>query len=91
MLGRLRMSVDDCIKEYTDLAGVVFGNPRTFSIRGPALWPREKYNHQRLKNAIIQVVEKHDLSDINAPEGQRLASDEDKCKTYVLSSKYFRI
>ena len=91
MLGRLRMSVDDCIKAYKDLDGDIFRNPRTFSIRGPALWPKGKYDHRGLERAIRQVVQKHDPPDLT-PHNARpeLASDPDKCKTYV-SSKYFRV
>ena len=28
MLGRMRMSIDDCINEYQKLGSIVFGNPR---------------------------------------------------------------
>ena len=53
MLGRLRMSVDESLQAYRDLAGKVFASPRWFSFFGLA---RDMYDHHELKKAIDAVV-----------------------------------
>jgi hypothetical protein len=54
MLSRLRMTVEDCIWEYENLAGRVFGNPRLFhSTFVPTWWlKRPKYDAENLEFAI---------------------------------------
>ena len=58
MLSRLRMTVDDALEEYRNLAGDIFGHPRKASMRGPLLWPRGKYSAEKLKKAVSKVVAK---------------------------------
>lgn len=53
MLGRLRMTVDDCIKEYETLGEAVFGNPRPPSMKG-LLW--HKFNSDDLRQVIENVT-----------------------------------
>ena len=80
MLGRLRMSIDDCIKEYENLGGQVFANPRWFHIRGPLFCPRDKYDHKVLKR-IIQSIVNDRVPKINKfPGGKTFASDENRCR-----------
>ena len=62
MLGRLLMTVDECIAAYETLADGVFGHPRRFHIRRPPWIPRNKYNHRDLENIIKGIVEKNDHS-----------------------------
>jgi hypothetical protein len=58
MLSRLRMTVDDCIKEYENLAGSVFGNARVFHQTFlPTMWlQRPKYDAANLENVIKGVT-----------------------------------
>jgi hypothetical protein len=56
MLGRLRMSVEDCISEYATLSESIFGHPRRASWRGPILWPRDKYDGDTIKRAVVDVI-----------------------------------
>jgi hypothetical protein len=58
MLGRLRMSVDDCMEEYERLAGDVFGHRRWASVRGPIPWPRDKYDGKRIQRAVEAVMDR---------------------------------
>ena len=56
LLSRLRLSVQDALHIYENLARDIFGKPRLFSIRGPVPWPCAKHNHRRLEQAIKKVV-----------------------------------
>lgn len=57
MLGRLRMSVRDCISEYLAFGKHIFSRPRWLCIRGPLFFPfRDKYPARRIKNAVNSVV-----------------------------------
>lgn len=56
MLGRLRMSVDDCMREYETLSETIFGHPRRASVRGPIFWPRDKYDGDRIQKAVEDVI-----------------------------------
>ena len=49
MLGRLRISVTECIAAYLDLSEKVFSQPQDFT-------KREKFDPQALKEAIKTVV-----------------------------------
>jgi hypothetical protein len=91
MLSRLRMNIDDCIAEYTGLGNRIFGNQlrllhtqrRLFSLRGPILWNREKYDHKKLENAVQEVVNKRLNVSRDRAAGQMFPSDESRCRTYV--------
>ncbi len=60
MLGRLRMPVEDCLEEYKNLAGTVFGHPRHIHSIGAlgitSLTKRTKYKTSRLEDTIKEVV-----------------------------------
>jgi len=57
MLGRLRMSVEEALSAYENIAKHGFGHPRLRSSRGPIWWPgRPKYDSTPLENAIKTVV-----------------------------------
>jgi hypothetical protein len=54
MMGRLQMSVDECIEEYLKFSKKVFADGRRrFSMFG---WPRNKYHTRKLQMAIEEVV-----------------------------------
>ena len=85
MLGRLRMSVDEAIEDFTSLAGDVFGRPRLCCIRGPILWPRPKYDESNLENAVKGVVNKR-LPRLRAHIGNHFFnSNEMMCRTMVIA------
>ncbi len=56
MLGRLSMTVDECLDAYESLADEVFGHPRRLHVRKPPWIPRDKYDHTRLKKVIKWIV-----------------------------------
>ena len=58
MLGRLRMTVPDCLAEYDMLGEQVFGNPRTVTELNFALTTRTKYNADKLKQIYQDVTER---------------------------------
>lgn len=66
MLGRLRMTTDDCIEAYEVFGEKIFGQGRIFSQRGPFwVWWRAKYDATRLQEAVEEIVSK------NLPQVQR--------------------
>jgi hypothetical protein len=65
MLSRLRMTVDDCLTEYETFGETIFGHPRWWSIRGPLPFPRDKYNAQRIVDAVSDVVGRRNPSSDN--------------------------
>lgn len=85
MLGRLRMSIDDCIVEYETLGPKVFAHPRWFHLRTPLFWPRDKYDHRSLEKAIRGVIDRRSC---NVAGGDKcFASDENRCRTYEISPR----
>jgi hypothetical protein len=51
MLGRLRMSTNECIDAYIQMSKRVFGQPQGFT-------SREKFNPQDLEQAIKDIVKR---------------------------------
>ncbi|KAL6712759.1 hypothetical protein ACLMJK_009697 [Lecanora helva] len=85
MLGRLRMNIDDCISDYETLGGQVFGHSRWFHLRSPLWWPRDKYNHEVLKQVVMNVVKERAPKIDSFPGGQNFSFDENRCRTVVVS------
>lgn len=85
MLGRLRMSIDDCIAEYETLGPKVFAHPRWLHLRSPLFWPRDKYDHRSLEKAIREVIDRR--SPFVAGGDKSFASDENRCRTYEISPR----
>ncbi len=81
MLGRLRMSVDDCIDEYLRLGGRVFGKPRHFhQLVKPLIWvDRTKYDAKIFEDVIQDVTERRG----KIGGGSRFKSEPGLCKTCV--------
>jgi len=80
-LGRLRMSVDECIDNYPHMAEEIFRTSR-ISFRGK--W-RSKYDKEKLRTEIEKIVQKK-LPPITKDERtderfKRFPSPEDLCKT----------
>ena len=82
MLSRLRMTVDDCIKEYEDLAGSVFGNARIFHQTFlPTVWlKRPKYDAATLETVITGVLRRRGeiCPDL---DGSLFKTGRDMCRT----------
>ena len=70
MLGRLGMTVDECLDKYENLAHRVFKHPRTIHIRR-LLWPRSKYDATLLEGIIKGIVSEYEpsgLTESNYPQ-----------------------
>jgi hypothetical protein len=80
MLGRLRMTIDDCIEEYKKMGAAIFGKPRIFSMRGPILWNQEKYDHRKLETAIKDVIKRRH-SKADQVGDSMYPSNPDRCRT----------
>ena len=83
MLGRLRMNIDDCIKDYETLGEKVFGHSRWFHLRSPLFWIRDKYDHRVLEDVVREVVRKRVPKVATFPGGTNFAFDEKRCRSYV--------
>ena len=73
MLGRLEMDVDECISAYSELMKAVF---KAKSSRFPVSLngrTKARFDSNRLKNVIEQVIARHDVSktDLFNDEGLR--------------------
>ena len=79
MLGRLHMTVDECLEAYENLADHVFGHPRRLHIRKPPWIPRDKYDHTRLEYIIKKIVEERSPTGHNSTEFRQ--PNEDTCRT----------
>jgi hypothetical protein len=82
MLSRLRMSVDDCIHEYLELGGKVFGKPRHLYALVLPVWrfKRTKYDADVLKKVIEDVANRHGRRD----DAKLFESEEGLCQTLVV-------
>jgi hypothetical protein len=56
MLGRLRMSVDEALRQYTEFGNAVFGKARWWHERSIFYWPRAKYSTRRARGAIVDII-----------------------------------
>lgn len=89
MLSRLRMNVDECIAAYEELGQQIFGNRlpiihtqrRIFSLRGPLLWKREKFDDKKLEKAIKVIVDKQLRVSRESTARPMFPSHESRCKT----------
>lgn len=91
MLGRLQMDVNDCIKKYQELMGIVFKKRQGLmgslvdwiAKNGSFIWSGQIYDDKPLETQIKKLV-KEKLGDENAElyEGQGNAA----CKTYEFYS-----
>lgn len=92
MLGRLRMSVHDCLNEYRKFAESMFGNPRFASTRSPLYWPQPKYDHHPFESQFESLLRRYDKSFVDEkPREVLLGSDTKQCKTYVILRTRSRI
>ncbi|KAI1303287.1 acyl transferase/acyl hydrolase/lysophospholipase [Xylaria venustula] len=85
LLSRFRMTVEDCLKEYETMAGVIFGNPRMFhKLKGFVKW--NKYSTKDLEKAIKEVIERR--SQVSEDDTEPLfQTDIDTCRGVVLATQ----
>ena len=80
MLGRLSMTVDECLEAYEILSERVFGHPRWFHCRSILFFnPRDKYDPKKLEKVICDVIRQRDPDGRSSTELQQL--NEDMCRT----------
>jgi tetratricopeptide (TPR) repeat protein/predicted acylesterase/phospholipase RssA len=79
MLGRLEMSVDDCISAYTDLAAAVFGEKISRFPFGRNLQVKSRFDSAKLKTAIEKVV----TGSGSSADDMFVCKTRSKCKTFV--------
>jgi hypothetical protein len=82
MLSRLRMTVDDCIQEYLNLGGRIFGKPRRIhQLVKPLFWlNRTKYDAKVLENVIQDVTNRRG----NKGGGSCFEGEPDLCRRLVI-------
>jgi hypothetical protein len=100
MLGRLRMSIKDCIDTYCDLGGEVFGKKQPFHFLG-----QNKYDCTKLERIIREVVRRNnhgstaddpliaDSSVLNKSHNDKQERVQNRCipcRVYVLTQYFVR-
>ena len=82
MLGRLRMSIDDAVKEYLDLATAVYREKPPLRHGLPQIG-RGAYDHEILVSKVKELVHKHNqgnaVTTLVDPRG------EEACKVFVVA------
>ncbi|KAI9795901.1 MAG: hypothetical protein M1833_006628 [Piccolia ochrophora] len=81
MLGRLRMTVDECLEAYRHLDDDIFARPRRRSL----LWFRPKYDPHALQKSIGHIVREYAPAALQRGQEDVFASDPVQCKTAVVS------
>ncbi|MCJ1461612.1 hypothetical protein MMC07_000209 [Pseudocyphellaria aurata] len=86
MLGRLRMSVHDCLSEYRQIAESLFGNPRFASTKSALYWPQPKYDHHPFESQFESLLRRYDKTFSGVkPQESLLESDFNRGKTIAVS------
>ena len=81
MLGRFRMTVPDCIAEYKNLGGEVFGKPRFFTTLRFGVVNRTKYKAENLKRVFEDFTARRS-EQLSEPHGRvAFPSKRGLCKT----------
>lgn len=87
MLGRLRMDVDDSIIAFETVLDDVFSRKRWFHSRSLLFWPRPKFDHLMLEQAIRKLVRRRAPNFSDFPESSNFASSQHQCRTVVLAAR----
>ena len=85
MLGRLKMNVHESILAFDALLKEVLYHKRWFHHSSLLFWPRAKFNHQILEQAIQRLVSHHGPGVSSLFRSSDFAFDENQCKTIVLA------
>ncbi|KAI0884481.1 FabD/lysophospholipase-like protein [Annulohypoxylon maeteangense] len=88
MLGRFRMTVEDCIDEYTHLAGDVFGHPRHLhDMNTYGLIKRCKYDTKRFEAVIKDVIVRRVESGRNDLSNALFDTELGLCRVLVIANR----
>lgn len=85
MLGRLKMDVHDSILAFEALLKKMFYHERWFHYRSLLFWPRAKFDHQILEQAIQNLVNDYTPGGPSFPRSSDFAFDKNQCRTIVLA------
>ncbi|KAF2866966.1 acyl transferase/acyl hydrolase/lysophospholipase [Massariosphaeria phaeospora] len=89
MLGRFRMTVHDCLREYETMSNIIFGRPRLVSQRNIAIVPWSKYSAAAMERALKDVTARR--CEVNQQlHNVKFPSPAGICKTFVTTYKYER-
>lgn len=81
MLGRFRMTVEDCIDEYKNLAGRVFGHPRhLYDMDTFGLIKRCKYDTKNFEDVIKDVIVRRVEGGRDNPQNARFDIEYGLCR-----------
>lgn len=85
MLGRLKMTVQECLDEYKDLMGDVFGSSWLEDyISKPARYIKDKDFHSAAKfEEVIKKLLRKRLPGKNPEDALLMDESQDTCKVYV--------
>ena len=85
MLGRLQMTVDDCISSFIEFGDGTLARPRLLHNYTFPLLGRSKYAEETIHKVIQKVVDDYVPGNNEAGKGQQhtFAAPDDKCKTYL--------
>lgn len=78
MLGRLRMSVVECLDPYRDLAQKVFGHKQRFAFGGLV---KDRYDPKNLEQQIKEIVGSRIGTEETDEEFLKMPAPEDLCRT----------
>ena len=80
MLGRLSMTVDECLEGYGIPSERIFGHARWFHCRSISFFnPGDKYDPKNLEKVICGVIRQRDPDERSSTELKQL--NEDMCRT----------
>jgi hypothetical protein len=83
MLGRLRMSVEDCIAAYVKLMKCIFEKKENRSIMSALGRVKSRFSSEALSDAIIEVLK----SEGHSVHERFEERDDPTCKVLVISSR----
>lgn len=78
MLGRLRMSVAECLEPYRDMAKNVFGHKQRFAFGGLA---KDRYDPKNLERQIQEIVRSRIGTDETDDRFLKMPAPKDLCRT----------
>lgn len=88
MLGRLRMTVNDALRQYKEFGNEIFGKARWWNERSLFWFPRAKYSSTKTRTIFPQIISEKMIRD-----GLKISEyymsiepfmyDEDRTRTYV--------
>lgn len=81
MLGRLRMTVDDCLREYERLSHRIFGSPRHFTTLRYYFIDRNKYDIEPVEAVFQDVSNRRGEVLREGEELHEFCSDTGVCQT----------